>query len=157
MFENLMFEELSAKKDAAPIWLEDESQRIGHVNLPNDIWNTMRNSPVFFLDIPFEERLKHIVSEYGNLDRSRLIDAIGRIREKLGPQNAKVAIELLDSGNTIESFRILLEYYDKFYRKALHNRKSLNSLLHSIECKSISPENAEQLIQYRPASKLQQA
>jgi tRNA 2-selenouridine synthase len=157
MFENLLFEELSSKKDCVPIWLEDESQRIGHVNLPNEIWNTMRTSPVFFLDIPFEERLQHIVSEYGKLDKNRLIEAIGRIREKLGPQNAKAAVDLLDSGNTIESFRILLEYYDKFYRKALHNRKSLNSLLHSIECKSISPENAEQLIQYRPASKLQQA
>ena len=157
MFENLLFEELRSKKDAPHIWLEDESQRIGQVNLPNAFWARMRESKLFFLEIPFEKRLQHIVSEYGDLDKTRLKDAIGRIREKLGGQHAKAAIEHLDSGNTIESFRILLEYYDKFYRKALHNRKDLNSLLLSFECKSISPENAKPLIQYRPAQEFLQA
>ena len=38
-----------------PIWLEDESQRIGLVNLPNELWYTIRKSRVYFLDIPFEE------------------------------------------------------------------------------------------------------
>lgn len=132
----------------SPIWLEDESQRIGHVNIPNDIWKTMRQSPVYFLDIPFEERLKHITEEYGSLDKQRMIDAIGRIKEKLGGLDAKTAIQFLEEGNTIESFRILLKYYDKFYLKALHNREGLNSLLHSIDCRSVTPENTSQLVPY---------
>jgi tRNA 2-selenouridine synthase len=135
------------------IWLEDESQRIGLVNIPNDLWNNMRQSPLYFLDIPFEERLEHIVQEYGQLERQRLIDAIVRIREKLGGLNAKNAIQLLEEGNTIESFRILLKYYDRFYLKALHNREKVNSLLHTINCKSVTPENAVQLVpqlQYQP-------
>lgn len=130
----------------SPIWLEDESQRIGLVNLPNKLWATMRKSPVYFLEIPFEERLNHIVEEYGNLDKQRMIDAIGRIREKLGGLNAQLAIEYLEEGNTLESFRILLKYYDKFYLKALHNREGLHSLLHTIECKTVTPENANRLV-----------
>ena len=130
----------------SPLWLEDESQRIGQVNIPGDLWNNMRVSPVFFLDIPFEERLKHITEEYGRLDKQKVIDAIGRIKEKLGGLNTKNAIQLLDEGNTLESFRILLEYYDKFYFKALHNREGLNSLLQRIECKSVTPENASQFL-----------
>ena len=157
MFENLVFTELEKHKNAEQIWLEDESQRLGHVNLPNDFWKTMRESPVYFLDVPFEERLDHIVREYGSFPQDRLINAIERIREKLGPQNAKAAIEVLVSGSTKESFRILLEYYDKFYRRALHNRNNLNSLLHSIPCKSISSENANQLIHYHQQQGLQQA
>ncbi len=135
------------------IWLEDESQRIGLVNIPNDLWNNMRQSPLYFLDISFEKRLEHLVQEDGQLDRERLIDAIGRIREKLGGLNAKNAIQLLQEGNTIESFRILLKYYDKFYLKALHNREKVNSLLHTINCKSVTPENASELVpqlQYQP-------
>jgi tRNA 2-selenouridine synthase len=135
------------------VWLEDESQRIGLVNIPNDLWNNMRQSLLYFLDIPFEERLEHIVQEYGQLERQRLIDAIVRIREKLGGLNAKNAIQLLEEGNTIESFRILLKYYDRFYLKALHNREKVNSLLHTINCKSVTPENAIQLVpqlQYQP-------
>lgn len=158
MFENLLAMELrkSMKVDPdspftihhSPIWLEDESQRIGHVNIPNDLWKMMRRSTVYFLDIPFEERLRHIVEEYGKLDRQKVIDAILRITEKLGGLNTKLAIQWLESENTLESFRILLEYYDKFYSRSLHNREGLNSLLQSIECKSVSAENANLLIRH---------
>ena len=137
---------IDSRHPTTAIWLEDESQRIGQVNIPKDVWNNMRQSPVYFLDIPFEERLLHIAKEYGQLDKQLIIDAIGRIQEKLGGLNAKMAIQLLEEGDTIESFRILLKYYDKFYLKALHNRKALNSLLLTIECKSVTPENANQLI-----------
>lgn len=130
----------------SPVWLEDESQRIGLVNIPGAIWTTMRKSKVYFLDIPFEERLKHITEEYGALEKAKMIDAIGRIKEKLGGLNAKLAIQHLEEENTIESFRILLKYYDKFYFKALHNREELNSLLHTIECKTVTPENATRLL-----------
>lgn len=156
MFENLLALELRKKSTVNslnPIWLEDESQRIGLVNIPNDVWKKMRQSPLCFLEIPFEERLQYLVQEYGGLDKLQMLDAIGRIREKLGGLNAKTAAQLLDDGNTIESFRILLKYYDKFYLKALHNREALNSLLHSIQCKSVTPENANQLVsqpQYQP-------
>ena len=131
----------------SPIWLEDESQRIGLVNLPNELWSTIRRSPIYFLDVPFEERLKHLVEEYGCLDKEKMIDAIVRIRERLGGVEAKKAIEYLNEDNTIESFRILLKYYDKWYTKGLHNRENINSLLHLTNCESVSPENAKKLVQ----------
>jgi tRNA 2-selenouridine synthase len=149
MFENQLAVELRAHTRTnpdSPVWLEDESQRIGLVNIPHELWRTMRNSPVWFLDIPFEERLKHIVQEYGPLDTEKMVEAIDRISGKLGNLNAKTAILLLKEGKIIESFDILLRYYDKVYFKALHNREAVNSLLKTIPCKSITPENADQLI-----------
>ena len=164
MFENMLATELREKmtdgrepmaeilpanghpESANYIWLEDESQRIGLINIPKEFWGKMRNSPVCFLDIPFEERLKNITKEYGCLDKQQVIDAINRIKEKLGGLNAKASIQFLEEGNTEESFRILLKYYDKYYFKALHNREGLNSLLHTVECKSVTPENTKQLV-----------
>jgi tRNA 2-selenouridine synthase len=128
------------------IWVEDESQRIGRVNIPHDLWKTMRQSPVYFLDIPFEERLSHIVRQYGQLDLEKVEDAINRISQKLGNLNAKTAILLLKEGKTTESFDILLKYYDRLYFKSLHNRDGINSLLQTVECKSVIPENANQLL-----------
>jgi tRNA 2-selenouridine synthase len=166
MFENILATELRTKmtdgrepmaainpvnghpNPANLLWLEDESQRIGQINIPNDLWKAMRQSPLYFLDIPFEERLKHITKEYGGLDKQQMIDAVNRIKEKLGGLNAKAAIQFLEEGNTEESFRILLKYYDKYYFKALHNRESINSLLHTVECKSVTPENTNQLVPY---------
>ncbi len=149
MFENLLSKELRKSLEGrpeSPVWLEDESQRIGLVNIPGELWKTMRQSPVYFLDIPFEERLKHIVQEYGQLDPEKLADAIGRISQKLGNLNAKTAILLLNEGKITESFDILLKYYDKHYFKSLHNREGINSLLQTVDCKSVTPENADQLV-----------
>lgn len=146
MFENLLAMEILAKSGKQRIWLEDESQRIGLVNIPNDLWKTMRASPLFFLDIPFEERLEHIVREYGTLNREKLINAISRISEKLGGLHAKTATQLLEEGNTTESFRILLSYYDKFYGKALQNREKLEAILHSVECPAVSNQNTQLLL-----------
>jgi len=161
MFENILACDLRFKRyepnhqngfpqmnlNPAPIWIEDESQRIGHVNIPNELWSTMRRSPIYFLDIPFEERLAHICEEYGCLDREKVIEAIYRIKERLGGLETKNAIALLNENNTVESFRILLKYYDKWYTKGLHNRENINSLLHLIKCDSVSPENAKKLVQ----------
>ncbi len=129
------------------IWLEDESQRIGLINIPNELWNTMRNSPLYFLEIPFEERLNHLVDEYGTLEKEKMIDAIGRIKERLGGLEAKNAILHLESNEFRAGFHILLKYYDKWYTKGLHNRKSLNSLLRIIDCESVTALNAKKLIQ----------
>lgn len=163
MFENMLSLKLRrsvvssewSKKDAphspltihhSPIWLEDESQRIGLVNIPHELWKTMRSSQVYFLDIPFDERLRYIVQGYGQLDPEKLSDAITRISQKLGNLNAKTAILLLNEGKISESFDILLKYYDRFYFKSLHNREGINSLLRTVNCKSVIPENADQLL-----------
>ena len=145
MFENLLAFALENLRDKE-IWIEDESQRIGNVNIPAALWFTMRQSPIFFLDIPFEERLIHLVEEYKIADQQQLIDAIDRITEKLGGLNAKKAVEFLEQGDMKECFRILLQYYDKFYLKALHNRKGLDTLLHTINCKSVTAENTQLLV-----------
>ena len=160
MFENLLSCELRDVgcrvnvpttdnwQQTTAIWLEDEAQRIGLVNLPNELWKNMRQSPVYFLDIPFEERLTNIAKDYGELDAEKLIEAIGRISEKLGHLNAKMAILALKEGKVRESFAILLKYYDKFYLRSLHNREAINSLLYTIDCKSVIPENAETLLRH---------
>lgn len=160
MFENLLAKEfLSKSKNYADeciidygghqsiVWLEDESQRIGLVNIPKDIWNNMRQSPIYFLDILFEERLKHLVDEYGILDKQKMVEAIGRIKERLGGLETKNAINFLLDGNTLKCFDILLKYYDKWYHKGLHNREGLNSLLHIVKCDSVTALNAKKLIQ----------
>ncbi len=161
MFENVLSLELRKSRyestskqnfipqlvNPSPIWLEDESQRIGLLNIPNELWYTMRQSPVYFLDIPFENRLRHIVEEYGVLDKEKVIEAIVRIKERLGGLEAKRSIEFLQQNNTIESFRILLKYYDRWYLKGLHNRENINSLLYTVNCESVTPENAKKLVQ----------
>ena len=122
----------------SPIWLEDESQRIGKLIIPNSFWKKMRTGPVYFLDIPFEERLNYLVATYGNFDKEKLAEAIERIQKRLGGLETKNAISFLSENNIRECFSILLKYYDKLYLKGLHNRKNYESLLNIILCSSVN-------------------
>ena len=154
MFENLLAKELYAFSSNVSadsrIYLEDESQRIGNMNIPGTLWESMRKSPILFLDIDFEERLNHIVEEYGACDKETLIGCVERISNRLGGLDAKNAIAFLEEGNIPEAFRILLRYYDKRYSKALHNRDNLSALLTTVVCQKVSPTNAELLSKYQP-------
>lgn len=156
MFENLLCEQLKkvsggdGSDDSLGtnqiIWLEDESQRIGQLNIPSALWHTMRNAPLYFLSIPFEERLKHITEEYGNHDREELANCITRITKRLGGLETKNALQALSEGAISECFRILLYYYDKQYKKGLHARPQLASLLLTINASEVSTSNTHLLL-----------
>ncbi len=142
MFENLLAMQLhsytTGDKNDLEIWLEDESQRIGRLIIPNAFWNKMRESPIYFLDIPFKERLDFLVSTYGNFEKEKLAEAIERIKKRLGGMETNNAISFLSENNTRECFRILLQYYDKLYSKGLINRNNYESLLNIIPCKGVN-------------------
>ena len=172
MFENLLAQDLrlksmrqrqssicnlqSAIKDSdllhsthhLPLWLEDESQRIGLINIPPAFWQQIRQAPVYFFDIPFEDRLKHIIEEYGDHNKKLLADSITRISKKLGGLETKNALNYLEEGNISACFSILLKYYDKHYLKGLHNRDNLSSLLQKLPGIAVNPNNAAMLTTY---------
>ncbi len=146
MFENLLAGKLNQYREKS-FWLEDESQRIGALNIPHGFWDTMRTKPVFFIDIPFEQRLENITSGYGTLEKEDLINAIVRIKKRLGPMETKLAIGSLIEDNVKECFRVLLYYYDKTYIKALQNRGNLSVLLNKIDCSNVDAiVNTEKII-----------
>lgn len=157
MFENLiashLFFETTPATEAGDLpehmWIEDESQRIGALNIPKNLWEKMRNSPVYFIDIPFEERLNYLVSSYGNFSKEQLINAIIRIQKRLGGLETKNGINFLLENNIHKCFSILLKYYDKCYSKGLYNRQNFKDLLHKIPCSTVNINNVHQLSVYK--------
>jgi len=159
MFENLLALELwkiqnhqyngdgYTKNDATGIWLEDESVHIGTVGIPKIFWQQMRESRLFFLDVPFNERVKFIVNTYGAFGKQDLINCILKIQKRLGGLNTKNAIQFLSDGDLHSAFSILLKYYDKMYTESLNNREGITSLLRKIPCDAAVAENAKQLIE----------
>ncbi len=147
MFENTVALQLHRlKKTADVIWVEDESQRIGDINMPIVFWNLMREKPIYFLEVPFEERLDHLVSEYGHYKREAIINAIIRIQKRLGGLETKTAINALLENDLRGCFEVLLKYYDKHYEKALRNRPRLEEVIERIPCKSTDPVENTQLV-----------
>lgn len=127
MFENKLataIHHILKNEKNIPVWIEDESQRIGTINIPPSFWNQMRKSDIHFLDIPFENRLDYLVETYGKFELNELKAATERIQKKLGGLETKTAVSFFDEKNIRGAFSILLKYYDKLYMKALEKRES---------------------------------
>jgi tRNA 2-selenouridine synthase len=120
MFENRLaieLDEMWARKKE--IWIEDESRRIGDLNIPSALFTRITTMPLVFIDMPFEERLAAIIDGYGKFDKTALADAVLRIKKRLGPNDTKSAIDYVSGGDIENGFRILLKYYDKQYAKSM--------------------------------------
>lgn len=124
-FENLIaagLHQLTIEDPGRPFWIEDESQRIGDVNMPIAFWKNFQDAPLYFLDIPFDSRLDYITTHYGRYSLDQLLPAIVRIKKRLGPLETKTAVNHLLEGDLRSGFAILLKYYDKLYHKALAHK-----------------------------------
>lgn len=153
MFENLLAEALflhhSALSGDKVIWMEDESQRIGEVNIPTVLFKQMRTKQVLFLEIPFEERLQYILKGYGQFSKEQLVNAIIRIKKRLGGLETKNAINCLLEDDVKGCFSILLKYYDKGYFAGSQKRDNPDQLICKIPSTKVdATTNAIQLLQY---------
>ncbi|MDP5140398.1 MAG: tRNA 2-selenouridine(34) synthase MnmH [Spirosomaceae bacterium] len=125
MFENILATHLFRQQNADFIFLEDESQRIGNMQIPNALWETMKKSTVYFFDIPFEERLDYLIPIYGEFPKEQLANAIERIKKRLGGLETKNALAHLENDDFKSCFRILLTYYDRWYLKGVTAKDSV--------------------------------
>lgn len=148
-FENLLAMELDfllKKNKEAPIWIEDESQRVGLVNVPASFFRQMREQEILFFDIPFEERLKFLCSSYGVFPKEELLQGISRIQKKLGGPEFRQACEHLENGNISECFRILLHYYDRLYLKSSLKRQEPQSKIIRIPSPDTDAHNNAEIL-----------
>lgn len=149
MFENLLADALAvASANNSTIWLEDESQRIGEVNIPILIFKHMRTCRVYFLDIPFEERLNYVVAGYGKFKKEDLINATVRIQKRLGGLEAKMAVNYLIENDLHGAFGVLLHYYDRFYTKSMSNmREKPEQVFKKVSLETVDKvENAKKVL-----------
>ena len=148
MFENILAKKLwEVNKNKKPIWIEDESQRIGTVLIPTPLFHLMRNSTCYFMTIPFEQRLLFILEGYGKFDQQSLIEATERIQKRLGGLETKNAVEHIMQGELKEAFSILLKYYDKWYEKNAQNQVLPKVELIPVLSEMVDPEHNASLLE----------
>jgi len=140
-FENMLAIELNNFDISKKIWIEDESRMIGRVAVPKLIWEEIRNSKVFFMDLPVEARIDYLLSQYTDLDHSQLIDSLNSISKRLGGNRTKMAEKELAEGNLAEFCKIILEYYDSAYEYGLSKREQ--SSIQYVKGLNVDPHNVD--------------
>jgi len=121
-FENNLISKFLKLDITKPIWIEDESHSIGSNWVPNELFLTMRKSPVIKMEIDKEIRIKRLVNEYAGFDKNHLENCILRIGKRLGGQHVKKALECLKNDQLDVVADITLTYYDKSYSFGVNSR-----------------------------------
>ncbi|MCA9520937.1 MAG: tRNA 2-selenouridine(34) synthase MnmH [Myxococcales bacterium] len=105
-----------------PLFVEDESRRLGRVAIPEPLWGQMRAAPVLEISVPREARLARLLRDYRALPAAELKAAVISIRKRLGGARTAEVLALIDGRRHREAADELLGYYDKAYRMAMSRR-----------------------------------
>ncbi|KAF0202807.1 MAG: tRNA 2-selenouridine [Bacteroidetes bacterium] len=144
-FENNLFAEWIKLDHTKRIWIEDESRSVGAVGLPAPFFDHMKKQPLILLNVTIEKRVERLVNEYAGFDKNLLLEALAKISQAMGGQGVTEAKKDIQDGDFAPAIKLVLEYYDKTYRKALEkfkSRKITEFDTHTGDAK----ENAEQIL-----------
>lgn len=153
-FENELASQWRSADPGRPLWLEDESQKIGSRMLPQPLWEQMRLAPLLFLDMPLELRIQRLLKEYGSCDPAGLREATERLRDRMGGLHTQKALQALERGDLAGSIEILLRYYyDKTYQHGLSKHDPTGIFRIEITT-AAARENAEKVLEASRGSAL---
>ncbi len=143
-FENNLFDALKKLDSSKRIWVEDESQSIGRVFIPNVLFALKINAPCYRVKVPFEIRVQRLVKDYGSFPKEILSAAVLRIQKRLGGLATQQALDAIENGDLAETVRLTLFYYDRAYDFPQSQRKYQGVTF--VECDSGDPFTNAQLI-----------
>ena len=69
-FENILGVQWRKSNPEIPLWLEDESQKIGTRIIPRALWRQIRNSPVIYVKMDARLRTESLLKDYGDFSRT---------------------------------------------------------------------------------------
>lgn len=136
-FQNSIFESLRNYSPEQPLWIENESLKIGRVCLPGELWENMGNAGGYEIILPVDERVKFILKEYGNFDTGSLVACIRNLARRLGDEDMRHLCQLTEAHDLEPVVRRLIAYYDKSYEHHIDGRNCQNFV--KIPFKGVQP------------------
>lgn len=146
-FENNLYMLWREFNLAQPIWLEDESLSIGAVGIPDPLFKQMRQSPVVAIKKSKALRIDRLVREYAVFSNEDLLQAVSRIKKKLGGQQMKRAEEAIEASDYAYVADITLTYYDKAYQYGQSQREALTLFPLQLE-NDDAADNAQRILAF---------
>lgn len=121
MFESRLLAQLGALDPARPVFVEGESRRIGQVQLPGALIETMRAAACLRLDASLETRVALLLDEYRHFfaDRAALeaqLDCLVDLHSQARVAEWKALVAQGDWRALV--LRLLEEHYDPAYRRS---------------------------------------
>jgi len=121
-FESALFDAFTHLDASRPVYVESESQRIGRLQVPEALLDSMRAAPCIRLDVAQPLRVAMLEADYAHLahDETRLHAQLAPLAKLHG--NAVIARweAMMQSGQTVQLAAELLDrHYDPSYERAM--------------------------------------
>lgn len=118
MFQNRLFFALAQADKTKPIFIESESKKIGAIILPDSLYERMRKGFRVEITAPIEQRVARILKDYSEVNEEFFNHAIQRISPYLKREVKEEVMDAFAIGDLTKVAKILLlDYYDKVYKK----------------------------------------
>ncbi|WP_455538262.1 tRNA 2-selenouridine(34) synthase MnmH [Terrisporobacter sp.] len=127
-FETRIFESLFFSKSDY-LFIESESKRVGHVLVPNEIYEAIiRDGYHILIKCDIKDRVKRLCNDYiYNRDEKNieaLRECINTFRKRLGNKTVDEYLDLLNQGKYEELVKeFLVSYYDPLYMHSINQYK----------------------------------
>ncbi len=121
-FESLLLADLLKLQQAPYVLMEGESKRIGKAVLPESMIDKKEAGTQLFIQLPIEERARHIVEEYKpEQHKDELVRAYRQIRKRIHTPIAAEIMQHLTEDRFEDAVKLLLvHYYDPRYEHAMN-------------------------------------
>ena len=126
LFETLIYHKLINLKTDEPIFVEAESNKIGNLHIPKELWKLMKSSPQIELSATIEQRAQFLIKEYSEIttDLVLLEKQITSLSTIVGHKVIESWLKLAKNKEFIELAKQLMEkHYDPRYEQSLLRKK----------------------------------
>ena len=143
-FDSQLVERLRRFDPALPIWVESESKKIGAIQVPAALLETMHGARLFSLNAPMAERVALWREDYGHFERN--LDAMmGRLRflrPLIGGEEFGRWESLAAERRAPELFQRLMEvHYDPTYARSIGKNYPLIDMASKVELNRLDRES----------------
>ena len=147
LFETLLLDKLRSFDPDRVVWVEDESRKIGAIQIPDSMFNAIRRGDIYIVDAPMEERLRLWRDDYPHLvsDPVRMVDLLKPVRGLVGGEEYDRWVSAASRGAINELFeRVMRYHYDPCYARSMRKDRSSERIRESITLPSLGEDSLRQ-------------
>lgn len=133
LFDSRLRMALARLDPARPVWVEDESKRIGRLQLPDELFEAMRCAPVVRVHAPLAARVGLCRVDYAHFAAAPLemVHKLRPIRPLVGGKAYEEWLALAEAGEVDALFaRLMTDHYDPCYARSSLGPRPLLQELH---------------------------
>ncbi|NIF56089.1 tRNA 2-selenouridine(34) synthase MnmH [Burkholderia sp. Ax-1724] len=140
LFDSMLLAELYRLTPEKPVWIESESKRIGHVQLPTALFNKMHEGRLFSVQTPMPERIAMWRREYPHFEKDPkgLVIQLSHLKSLVSRVTLQKWMSLAECNEIDALFEsIMLDYYDPAYSRSTRKNYSHTGCSTGIQLKTL--------------------